>query len=165
LASWRNRDPDPSFKQSINWLPMDKAAEAIVDIASSSTALDDVTTTPVFHISSTNNDIAYADVVSILKKGGLQFDLVPATNWLARLQAEAESGDDHSCLRMLDMWHKNVSSRYIFETEITNANVTLTVVSMVAISRQTLRLSQNSRLFARRHIRKLCKSLSPTDLC
>lgn len=95
---------------------MDKAAEAIVDILAATAGDANDNSAEVFHVTSTSHTTSYKDVLAIAKTAGLHFDLVPPAVWLKKLDNARNDGKEHSCLKMLPTWERNVGlySRHIF---------------------------------------------------
>lgn len=93
--------------QTLNWLPMDKAAQAITDIATSPSHKQK--NVPVYHVTSISHSTTYRDALSVAKKAGLRFEIVPPAMWLKKLQEARDAGKQHSSLKMLATWERNVS--------------------------------------------------------
>lgn len=98
--------------QTLSWLPMDKAAHAVVDIAGAAILPDGGTEAiPVFHVVSSDRTRNFEQMLDCLQRASSRpFEIVSVSEWLKRLQEASEQGSDHPCLKMLDLWVKNVSS-------------------------------------------------------
>lgn len=82
--------------QTVNWLPVDKAAEMIVKLLEPDVQLR--TMAGVYHITSKVNS-PWSTVYEGLREAGMKFDLVPPHEWIEKLQAIAQSPSprtDHS---------------------------------------------------------------------
>ncbi|KZF19112.1 acetyl-CoA synthetase-like protein [Xylona heveae TC161] len=83
----------PAIDQPLDWLPLDTAAKAIVNISSSfSTGLSQSTEVPVFHIVNKHQHPRWSDLLAWLKKFGVVFEAFPPDEWVRRL----EQGDEHT---------------------------------------------------------------------
>lgn len=88
---------------------MNKAAQAIVDIVTKTDPEDQDSSATVFHVTSTSHTTSYKDVTTMARSAGLRFDLVEPVVWLEKLRNARKNGREHSCLKMLDTWERNVS--------------------------------------------------------
>lgn len=79
--------PDQS-SQRVNWLPVDKAAQMIVALLHQ--RVRPRTAAGVYHITS-KVDLPWKTVYDGLRSAGLEFDLVPPHEWLAKLQSFAQA--------------------------------------------------------------------------
>ena len=70
----------------------------------------EATDVPVFHVVSRNDSKTFRDVLKAVKQAGIAAEVVPADEWLDRLQKARKEGSEHVSLKMLDMWQKAVSA-------------------------------------------------------
>lgn len=101
-----------AFFQTLNWLPLDKAAEAVCDIACGTEATGAASRMPVFNLVSTYHQASFKNVLKAVRGAGIDFKTVPATEWLAKLEEARKNDSQHPSLKMLDLWQKAVSSRH-----------------------------------------------------
>lgn len=106
---------------------MDKAAEAIIDIATKQQKVGYQTeSASVFQVTSTSHTTSYQDALVMAKSAGLYFRLVEPAVWLQELRTARDLGKEHSCLQMLETWERNVrdlamSARRCNEADITRS--------------------------------------------
>ncbi|CAO1626804.1 unnamed protein product [Sympodiomycopsis kandeliae] len=85
--------PDLSAQEN-DWIPVDKAAEMIIDLLHPEVQLH--TMAGVYHIASSVT-ISWTTVYEGLRQAGLQFDLIPPHEWVAKLQ---ELANDNQALNV-----------------------------------------------------------------
>ncbi|WVQ76625.1 hypothetical protein IAR50_006298 [Cryptococcus sp. DSM 104548] len=99
----------PMISESPSWLPVDQAASTIIEIVSSTSSASQPSSASVYHIVNPHLS-AWSDVLAGLAAGGLKFDTVPQTEWLARL---AQSNPDvavNPAYKLLDFYQARFSS-------------------------------------------------------
>lgn len=95
-----------------NWMPVHKAAQAVLDIAFHTTTGDSTDEAPVFHVANSHNTPSWKKMLQWLKEdasndttSGPSFEIVPASQWVAILETEALKGQkQHPAYRLLGLW-------------------------------------------------------------
>lgn len=77
----------PSTFSNTSWLPVDVAADAILEVAALPFA--DAQTTPVWHILM-DRSLPWEDALMSLSALGLKFDVVEGEEWLNRLRSSSD---------------------------------------------------------------------------
>ncbi|CAG8553230.1 15889_t:CDS:2 [Dentiscutata heterogama] len=85
----------PTFDANLDWIPVDVAAKAIVDLVSSNTTFR----IQVFHISNPNPTITWEQYLNKLEESGMKFSRQELPKWLEKLWIDVEenSYDENIC--------------------------------------------------------------------
>ena len=124
----------PDLHQNLDWLPVDTAAQAVVEIALKKTdklpgtTEDDI---PVYHILNPSRATRWSDLLQWMKKLSPGFDVIPPAAWVGRLKNLRE---EHPPKKLLGLWmeaysegKKNMGVRedVVFDTEKTKELATV----------------------------------------
>ena len=94
----------PDLSQNLDWLPVDTAAEAVIEIALNDTEKLPGTTEeniPVYHILNPSRATTWSDVLTWMKKLSPGFAIISPADWVARLKNLEEN---HPCTKLLGLW-------------------------------------------------------------
>ncbi|CAG8527207.1 6942_t:CDS:1 [Racocetra persica] len=85
----------PTFDANLDWIPVDIAAKAIIDLVSS----DVIFRIQVFHISNPNPTITWVQYLDKLEESGMKFSRQELPKWLEKLWIDVEenSFDENVC--------------------------------------------------------------------
>jgi hypothetical protein len=113
--------------EPLDWLPVDIAAKAFLEIAEldgSEGSKDDM---PVYHVLNPHQQPMWKHMLKWLEKKE-EFEIVKPREWIKRL--EDCQGSEHSAMRLLGMWKKaygngggEVTKRPVFSIEETKKKV------------------------------------------
>ena len=93
----------------MNWLPLDIAAIAISQIATGfQEASPEGGEMPVYHIVNQNKMTTWRDLLSWLKPLEIPFDVLPPSEWVARLEALDGEEGKHPARKLLGLWKEAV---------------------------------------------------------
>lgn len=110
--------------EPLNWLPVDTAARAILEIAaaesswSSDPDLAPSTTTPdaaspttspiqVYNILNQSTATTWSDLITWIQKTSPEITAVPPSKWLSTLSEQQSQGHNHPSMKLMDMWRRN----------------------------------------------------------
>ncbi|ODN75184.1 hypothetical protein, variant [Cryptococcus amylolentus CBS 6039] len=99
----------PMISESPSWLPVDQAASTIIDIVSSTTLASKPSSASVYHIVNPHLS-SWSDVLAGLAAGGLKFDTVPQTEWVARLSQSNSDVAVNPAYKLLDFYQARFGS-------------------------------------------------------
>ena len=94
----------PDLHQNLDWLPVDTAAQAVIEIALKktdklpSTTEDDI---PVYHIFNPSKTTRWSDLLKWMKKLSPGFDIISPAAWVGRLKNLREK---HPSKKLLGLW-------------------------------------------------------------
>jgi hypothetical protein len=91
-------------KQNVSWLPVDIAARAVLDLASSTPA---PASTRFFHVCSPPST-AWSDVLPLLKTAGLHFGILKTDEWLRRVEGTGNDASSNPSIKLLPFWQSIV---------------------------------------------------------
>ena len=124
----------PDLKDPLDWLPVDVAAEAVIEAASSINS-NTITTKqpraiPAFHILNSNTQTTWADLLRWLQKQKScpHFAILPPANWVEDLERSLASEgaettvSQHPAKKLLGLWKDAYLNTNSNNTETTNLN-------------------------------------------
>jgi len=116
LSTLSNLGCLPDLKQPLNWLPLDLAADAVVEISFNESL--SVKGASVFHVVNNSGTPGWSDLLSWIEEATIpRFEVVEPHVWLNKLN----SLDDHPARKLLGLWESSFgkeSSKYVkFSTE------------------------------------------------
>ena len=94
----------PDLHQTLDWLPVDTAAQAVMDIALKRVdklpgiTEDDI---PVYHILNPSRSTSWSDLLKWMKKLLPDFDVISPSAWVGRLK---DLQENHPCTKLLGLW-------------------------------------------------------------
>ena len=125
--------------ERLDWLPVDVAAEAVLQIARSrmiDRALNSTTaskgvnnetnappTCPVYHVTNYASKTTWSDLLGWIQKLSPNITVIGPTEWLTRLEGLEQEGSQHPALKLLGLWRKN------YGRESTESTSTKTILS------------------------------------
>ncbi|TYJ58239.1 hypothetical protein B9479_001064 [Cryptococcus floricola] len=99
----------PMISEAPSWLPVDQAASTIIEIVSSTTLASKPSSASVYHIVNPHLS-SWSDVLAGLAAGGLEFDTVPQTEWVARLSQSNPDVAVNPAYKLLDFYQARFGS-------------------------------------------------------
>ncbi|KLP03367.1 Uncharacterized protein Y057_4649 [Fusarium fujikuroi] len=93
----------------LNWLPVEQAAQAVVEVASTSS---NVSRTPVYHVLNPHTTPIWKDMLDWLAASneGPEFEIVSSSEWLERLEkALSDDSANHPSQALLGLWKQSYS--------------------------------------------------------
>ncbi|KAJ4264389.1 hypothetical protein NW762_005587 [Fusarium torreyae] len=99
--------------ETLNWLPVEQAAQAVIQVASSAPQEDKVdpsSKTPVYHILNPHDTPSWTEMLQWLSSGkeGPSFEIVSPQEWLKRLErALSERDVNHPSQALLGLWKQS----------------------------------------------------------
>ncbi|CVK95863.1 related to nonribosomal peptide synthetase MxcG [Fusarium mangiferae] len=96
-------------KEMLNWLPVEQAAQAVVEIASPTS---NGSGTPVFHVLNPHTTPTWKDMLGWLAASneGPEFEIVSSSEWLERLEkALSDDSANHPSQALLGLWKQSYS--------------------------------------------------------
>ena len=94
----------PDLHESLNWLPVDTAARAVIEIALNKTDRLPGTseeTIPVYHILNHSRATTWSDLLTWMKKLSSGFDIISPAAWVCRLKDLPKT---HPSTKLLGLW-------------------------------------------------------------
>lgn len=109
----------------LNWLPVDRAATAMVEIAKRPAQSEDAV--EVFHMLNDNREPTWTNLLAWLS-GREHFETVSPLRWVEQLEKETKKGSEHPALSLLQHWKTSFeqssdSSATIFDTRKTKCSI------------------------------------------
>lgn len=103
----------PDLKEPLDWLPVDIAAQAVLEIAmpndtakapTEQTSIQPLQTIPVFHILNPNTHPTFSNLLSWLQNLSPHFTIVPASQWVSQLDQLKGKDAEHPARKLLGLW-------------------------------------------------------------
>lgn len=108
LLRWFISGTDEKSLQTLSWLPVDIAAEVVLDITLGD-HLWDASREPVFHVVNTDTSTSWGSVLSWIEELGIKFSRVSPSQWVKALSG-IEDGEEDPSRKLLGLWESKVSS-------------------------------------------------------
>ena len=104
LSSVKVLEALPDLHQNLDWLPVDTAAEAVIEVALNNTEKllgSTQENIPVYHILNPSRATTWSDLLTWMKKLSPDFAVVSPAAWVARLK---DLQENHPCKKLLGLW-------------------------------------------------------------
>ncbi|GAN04860.1 L-aminoadipate-semialdehyde dehydrogenase [Mucor ambiguus] len=97
----------PRLNTEIDWIPCDFAAASIVDIMMRTSHLPANTNESIYHIVNSHS-IPWYDVLTAMKKSGMEFDIVEPTEWVKELAKD----DKNPAFRLMSFYQETFKDSF-----------------------------------------------------
>ena len=98
-------------REKLAWLPVDTAAQAVLEIAFSPQKDDSPEECPIYHLVNSSNRTTWADLLGWLGKLSPAVEVISPREWVSRLEQLDREGQQqqqqHPALKLLDLWRRN----------------------------------------------------------
>ena len=99
----------PRLKETLNWLKVDIAAAAVVEVAMNvadqtpeiGAKVDDVR---VYHVINSQNEPTWDNLLAWVKTRRPDIEVLPPAEWVTRLEDLEGAGRDHPARKLLGLW-------------------------------------------------------------
>lgn len=115
--------------ESLNWLPVDQAAQAVLDITSGVRNKDSATAPPhdmvIYHVLNPYKQPKWHDMLQWLIDGGngVDFEIVQPAMWMSRLEAALNgTAAGHPSQKLLGFWQQKYGGRPASDNRTRNAS-------------------------------------------
>ncbi|KIV92355.1 hypothetical protein PV10_06802 [Exophiala mesophila] len=147
----------------LNWLPVDLAAKAFVELAVERCVIDRTSDTlAVYHVLNPDMGVHWSDLLVWLSKE-LSFKVVTVDEWLKTLEQlkESPATRDHPALKLLGFWQRGYGGRK--RSSIEDRPIQSYQMSTTHQHMPTLRVAETSYLVNESQIRKLWQWIQHSD--
>lgn len=101
----------PELEEKLSWLPVDIAAEAVLDIA----LQDGPPRERVFHVVNTDTSTSWASILDwILQRDNASFERVAPSQWVKKLADTEDLAPANPSRKLLGLWEANVGTLYSY---------------------------------------------------
>jgi thioester reductase-like protein len=107
LSSVKATGSLPDLKETLNWLPVDSAAEAVLDIAFVEKLYQPQGSkieTPVYHILNPSTQTNWSDLLRWMHDLAPGFETLAPADWVSRLENVEGKAADHPAKKLLGLW-------------------------------------------------------------
>jgi len=108
LSSVQVTNTLPTLDEPLSWLPVDLAAQAVLQIASRKPLQENEPNIPVYHVLNNDHTVRWSDLLRWMRHVAAPFETVPAKQWIQQL--ESLKGDEmkHPARKLLALWKRAV---------------------------------------------------------
>lgn len=108
LSSVQVTNTLPDLDEPLSWLPVDLAAQAVLQIASRKPPQKDGPDVPVYHILNNDHTVRWSDLLRWMEHVAAPFDTVPAKQWIQQLEDLKGNEAKHPARKLLGLWKSAV---------------------------------------------------------
>lgn len=99
----------PQLEENLNWLPVDIAAEAVLEVALASKLYhpqDNESETPVYHILNCSTQTTWSDLLRWMHKLAPGFETITPADWVTRLENLEGKARVHPARKLIGLWRE-----------------------------------------------------------
>lgn len=109
LSSVQVTNTLPDLDEPLSWLPVDLAAQAVLQIASRKPLVQNSEADiPVYHILNNDCTAKWSDLLCWLRNFAVTFETVPPKQWIRQLESLEGDQAKHSARKLLGLWKSAV---------------------------------------------------------
>ena len=97
----------PCIDEKLTWLPVDIAAQTVLDIALGNTEVHDDMTCSVYHIINNRQEISWMDLLGWIENTGQHFKVLDLGSWLTKL----DKLNGHPAKSLSGLWRDGIGSQ------------------------------------------------------
>lgn len=98
----------PELDEPLSWLPVDFAAEAVVQIAFRKPQLEEKLDIPVYHLLNNDRTSTWSDLLSWMRNFAAPFETVPPKQWVDHLENLRGEDAKYPARKLLGLWKSAV---------------------------------------------------------
>lgn len=108
LSSVKVTNSLPNLDEPLSWLPVNLAAQAVLQIASRKPLQENEPTLPVYHILNNDHTVRWSDLLHWMRNVAAPFETVSAKQWIQQLESLKEDEVEHPAMKLLALWKSAV---------------------------------------------------------